>query len=97
MALTSASRASAMYCLHIKFMVKSEDALIFTFQKLHKSWRKGNKAPTKLYFYKYPKDQELCVVSTLNEYLKRTKTWRTNGDKFQLLLSYIKHHVKVHS
>ena len=55
------------------------------------------KAPPKLYFYNYPKDQELCVVSVLNEYLKHTKTWRTNRDKFQLLLSYIKFHVEFHS
>ena len=96
MVLTSASRASAMDCLHIRFMVKLEDAYIFTFHKLHKSWRKG-KAPPKLSFYKYPKDQELYVLSALNEYLKRTKTWRTNGDKFQLLLSYIKPHVEVHN
>ena len=36
-------------------------------------------------------------MSTLNKYLKRTEAWRTNGDKFQLLLSYLKPHVKVHS
>ena len=96
MALISASRVSAMHCLDVRFMVKSEGAYIFTFHKLHKSWRKG-KAPPKLYFYKYPKDQELCVVSALNEYLKRTETWRTNGDKFQLLLSNIKPHAEVHS
>ena len=91
-----ASRASAMHCLDVRFMVKSEDAYIFTFHKLHKSWRKG-KAPPKLYFYKRPKDQELFAASALNECLKRTKTWRTNGDKFQLLLSYIKPRVEVHS
>ena len=33
----------------------------------------------------------------LNEYLKRTETWRTNGDNFQLLLSYIKPYIEVHS
>ena len=49
MALTSASRASAMHCLDVRFIVKSEDAYIFTFHKLHKSWKKG-KAPPKLYF-----------------------------------------------
>ena len=95
MALTFASRASAMHCLDVRFMVKS-DGYIFTFHKLHKKWRKG-KAPPKLYFYKYLKDQELCVVSAFNEYLKHTETCRTNGDKFHLLLSYIKPHVEVHS
>ena len=56
-----------MHCLNIRFMVKSDNAYIFTFHKLHKSWRMG-KGKLKLYFYKYPKDQELCVVSALNEY-----------------------------
>ena len=37
------------------------------------------------------------MVSALNEYLKSAETWRTNGDKFQLLLNYIKPHVEVHS
>ena len=67
--LASAFRASAMHCLDVRFIVKSEDAYIFTFHK----------------------------VSPLDEYMKRTKTWRTNGNKFQLLLSYIKPHVEVHS
>ena len=37
MALTSASRVSAMHCLNVRFMVKSDDAYIFTFHKLHRS------------------------------------------------------------
>ena len=61
---------------------------------LFKSWRK-DKATPKLCFYRYPKDQELCAVSTWNEYLKRTETWRTNGDQFKLLLCYIKSRVEV--
>ena len=48
-------------------------------------------------FVSTQKDQELCVVSAFNEYLKHTETCRTNGDKFQLLLSYIKPHAEVHS
>ena len=96
MALTSPFRASAVHCLGVRFIVKSEDTYIFSFHKLHKSWRKGKGSP-KLYFYKYPKSEELCVVSALNKYLKRTKTLRTNRDKFHLLLSYIKLYVQVHS
>ena len=77
MALTSASNASSIHCRYVRFIIKSEDAYIFT-------------------FHKYPKDQELwSVVSALNEYLKRTETCRTHGDKFQLLLSYIKPHVEI--
>ena len=69
MALTSASRASAMHCLNVRFMIELEDAYILNFHKLHKSWRKG-KAPPKLYFYKYPRDQELFVVSVLDVCLR---------------------------
>ena len=65
MSYTFASRASVMYCLDIKFMVKSGDAYNFIFHKSHESWRKG-KGPPKLYFYKYPKDQELFSLSALN-------------------------------
>ena len=89
MALISASRASPMHCLSVRFMVKLEDTYVFTFHKLHKSWIKFE-APPKLYFCKYPKDQEMCVVSALIEYLKRTKILRANGDKFHLLLIYVK-------
>ena len=95
-ALTSSSRASEMHCLDARFLVKSEDAYTFTFHKLHKRWREGKALP-KIYFYKYPKYQELCMVSVLDEHLKCTKTRRTNRDKFQLLLSYINPHVEVHS
>ena len=91
----TASRDSAMNCLDERFKVQSEHAYIFTFHKLHKSWRKS-KAPSNLYLYRYWKDQELCVVSVLDEYLKHTKTWRTNVDKFQLL-TYKKLHAEVHS
>ena len=96
MALISASRACVMHCLDVRFMVKSDYTYLFFFHKLHKIWRKG-KAPPTLYFYKYPKDQELCVMSVLNEYLQRTETWKINGDKFKLLSSYIKPYVEVHS
>ena len=37
MALTFVSRASTIHCLDLRFMVKLEDAYIFTFHKLHKS------------------------------------------------------------
>ena len=49
MALTSASRASVIHCLDISFMVKLEDAYIFTFHKLHKNWRKGKAPPKTIY------------------------------------------------
>ena len=53
-ALTSASRASGMHCLYVRFMIKSEDDYFFIFHKLQ------SKAQPKLYFNKKPKD--LCLV-----------------------------------
>ena len=35
-------------------------------------------------------------MSALNEDLKRTETWRPNGDKFQFVLSYMKLLVEIH-
>ena len=60
--LTSASKASAMHCLEVSFMVKSEDAYIFTFYKLQKSWRKGEALP-KLQNYVFISTQKIknCV------------------------------------
>ena len=39
----------------------------------------------------------MCVVSALDDYLKRTKTSRTNKYKFQLLLNHIKPHLQDHN
>ena len=60
--LTSASKASAMHCFDVSFMVKSEDAYIFTFYKLQKSWRKGEALP-KLQNYVFISTQKIknCV------------------------------------
>ena len=65
MPLTFTSRVSAIHCLDVRFTFKSEDAYIFTFHKLHKSWRKG-KEPLKQHFYKYSKYQELRVFPALD-------------------------------
>ena len=89
MTLTSASRDSQMYCLDVKLMLKLEVPSIFALHKLHKTLRK-DKASPKFCFYKYLKDQELCVASASNKYRKRRKTWSKNWGKFKLPLSYIK-------
>lgn len=69
MALISTSVASAKY----RFMLKTPQEYIFTFLKLHKSWRKGT-SPARLVFHKYVADKELCVVKAIDAYLSRTKT-----------------------
>ena len=66
---------------------------MFTFGKLYKAWRKG-KLPTSLKVYSFEENTNLCVVATLEEYLKRMKGWR-GKDKSQLLLSFVKPHNHV--
>ena len=93
LALTSASRVLGLQHLDIRFMTKGTNNYMFTFGKLHKAWWK-EKFPLSLKVYSFEEDTKLCVVATLEEYLKRTKVWR-GKDKSQLLLSFVKPHNPV--
>ena len=42
LALTLASRVLGLQHLDIRFMTKGTNSYMFTFEKLHKAWRKGN-------------------------------------------------------
>lgn len=94
MALTSASRVSALHHLDIRYMVLTETQCTFTFSKLHKSWKKGATPPA-VTFYAYKANENLCVVSTIKEYINRTKEWRIRDNQSQLLLSFINPHREV--
>ena len=67
--LTSSLTASRLHCLDIRCTVNTGDKTTFHFHKLQENWRKGN-APHSLSIYSYRTDEELCVVKTLNRYLK---------------------------
>ena len=69
-------------------MTKGTSNNIFSFGKLCKGWRKG-KSPPSLKFFSFEEDTKLCVVATLEEYLKRTKVC-CGKDKSQLLLNFVK-------
>ena len=75
-----------------RFLSQGTNYHMFTFGKLHKSWRK-RKSPPSLKVYSFKEDTKLCVVATLEQYLKRTKFWRRK-DKSQLL-SFVKPHSPV--
>ena len=96
LAFTSASRASTIHHLDTRFMTRTDNRYQFTFHKLHKSWRRGKPPPT-IEFYGFKEDKELCIVTTLDEYLNRTRTWHNNESKTQLLLSHVKPHAEVTS
>ena len=55
------------------------------------------KAPPSLEFCEYTEDRELCLVITLNEYIKRTYQWCAEKRLSQLLLSFIQPYVEVSS
>ena len=42
LALTLAFRVLGLQHLDIRFMTKGTNSYMFTFEKLHKAWRKGN-------------------------------------------------------
>ena len=94
MFFSSASRASAIHHLDVRYMLRTEGKFVFTFHKLRKNW-KYRKAPPSLEFCEYAEDRDLCVVTTFNEYIKRTYQWRAEKIHCQLLLSFIQPYVEV--
>ena len=77
-------------------MLRPEGKFVFTFYKLHKSWKYG-KAPPSLEFCEYTGGWDLCVVTTSDEYIKRTYQRHTEKRRSQLLLSFIQPYVEVSS
>ena len=80
LALTAASRSSEICHLNTKYMIKTHDKYIFTFDKLTKSWREG-KPPPSVEFCAYPQQPKLCVVETIQYYLQISKKWRNKDQK----------------
>ena len=93
LALTSASRASSIHHLDIRFMSLSEKKIVLNFVKFPKTWKKG-RAPPNLEIFAFEKDTDFCVTQTLKLYLSRLQEW---GDekKTRLLLVMNKCHKPV--
>ena len=96
MTLTSASRASKIHHLDVRYMLTTEGKFVLTFHKLHKSW-KYERAPPSLKFCEYTKDRDFCVLTTLNEYIKCTYKRCAEKKYSQLLLSFIQPYVEMSS
>ena len=58
--------------------------------------RSMGKLPPNLEFYEYTEDRDLCVVTTLNKYIKRTYL-RAENRRSQLLLGFIPRNAVVSS
>ena len=61
LALTSASRASNIHHLDIRFMSLSEQKVVFNFAKLLKTQKK-DRAPPKHEIFAFEKGTDLCVI-----------------------------------
>ena len=75
-------------------MTVKENCIVFELGRLTKSRKKGQ-CLLKLTFTAFDTNPDLCAVSTINFYLECTKGWRSDCNKIQLLLSYIKLHKEV--
>ena len=92
LALTSASRASEICQLDIRYLAKHTAWYSFTLAKPTKTHKPGKTFPVVKYF-KFSDDLGLCVCHTIDLYLTRTEKWRK--EESQMLLSYISPHKKV--
>ena len=86
MALSSASRASLLQHLNIKFMARNDMSYKFYFHKLHKSWRRGKVPPT-ISYQVDTQDLNLYVFKTLDKNISCTEGWVSGEECSQLLLS----------
>ena len=91
--LTSASRVLGLQHLDIRFMTKGANNYTCSLLNSKKHAEKGPSPPS-LKVYTFEENTKLCVVATLEEYLKRTKVW-CGKDKSQLLLSFFNPHNPV--
>ena len=64
-----------------------------SFFKVNKELEKG-KAPPCLGRRAYPQDRDSCVTICIEEYLKRSTSWREEGQS-KLLLSHLKLHQEI--
>ena len=82
--------------LDVSYMLRQEGKFVFTFHKLHKSWKYG-KAPPSFEFCKYTEYSDLYMVTTFSGYIKRTYQRRAEKRHSKLLLSFIQPYAEVSS
>ncbi|WAR30575.1 hypothetical protein MAR_033117 [Mya arenaria] len=91
-ALTQASRSHSISLLTLDNMMKDSESYVLHYSGLLKQSRKGKVNPI-LKLNRYTLDSEICVYSTIAEYIEQTSGLR-NGVR-QLIISYIKPHKPV--
>ena len=76
-ALTTAARAQTLSALYLNYMSLFHDKVSFTICSLLKTSRQGRRNPY-IVIYKFD-DSNLCALSTLKEYIKRTEHLRKSS------------------
>ena len=75
-------------------MARTDNNYSFSFHKLSKSWRQGQKPPV-VEFCGYSNDKDLCVVTALDEYILPSSEWRKQSNQAQVLLGTIRPYKEV--
>ena len=88
LALVTAQRGQSLLFLNVDSMIDSGFSIVFSFQEHVKQSQPGSNGM--VIELKSFTDPRLCAVTTLKEYLSRTKFARETRSCSQLLLSYVK-------
>ena len=78
--LTLAGKGHEIAYLDVRYVIEKENPVIFYFSRISTSWKRGISSKTE--FFVFPKDQKLCVVACLKEFLKRSQRSRV-GETFK--------------
>lgn len=90
--MTQASRCHSISLLSLDNYIKDGESYNLFYNGLLKQTRKGKRNPS-LKLCRFAPDPDICVYSTLSEYIKRTSSLRRNESN--LIISYIKPHKAV--
>ncbi len=91
MAILSGQRGQTLHVLRKELLRSSGDARIFSIDKKLKTSKPG-KHFSELVFRSFVSDPDVCIVTCIDEYLKRTSEFRVNPNCSQFFLTYDKPH-----
>ena len=96
-ALVTAQRVQTLKYLDISCMTISDNSAVFQILDLLKNTTIRDVSKQTVELPAFPSNQKLCVLSTLKEYLSRTKPFRELNGETRLFLSSKKPHNRVTS
>ena len=94
LALIGVPRGAELHLFDLNYMADHGDKLIFNLPGTVKNVKEGKK-PIPLEFHTHREDTKLCPVNSINQYIKLTSHWRTEGLPSAFFLSFKKPHQPV--